>query len=51
MNIMDADKKVYKFNGRLHEDFHLWQARTEAALEAKEVLDVVLTDCVGAGAA
>ena len=41
---MEEGKRVYKFYGKPGEDFHLWTARTEAALEAKEVLDVVTVD-------
>ena len=41
---MEEGKRVYKFYGKQGEDFHLWTARTEAALEAKEVLDVVTVD-------
>lgn len=32
---MEFDKKVYNFNRRPGEDFHLWCVRTESALEAK----------------
>ena len=41
---MEDNKRVYKFYGRPGEDFNLWSARTEAALEAQEVLIVVRND-------
>ena len=46
---MEESKKVFKFEGDPGEDYRIWEARTEAALEAKEVLPVVLTDVVGDG--
>ena len=47
---MEVSKRFYKFFGRPGEDYQLWCARTEAALQAKEVLDVVLNDPFEAGA-
>ena len=41
---MEYDKRVYKFDGNPGEDFRVWQVRTEAALEAKEVLQAIRTD-------
>ena len=46
---MEDSKRLQKFYGRPGEDYHLWAARTEAALESKEVLDVVKNDIVGSG--
>ena len=45
---MEDSKKFFKFHARPGEDFDLWAARTEAALEAQEVFEVVGTDVVGA---
>ena len=45
--VMEDSKKVYRYFGKPGEDFHLWQARTEAALQAKEVLYVVESDILG----
>ena len=45
---MEETKKIFKFEGEQGEDFHIWSARTEAALEAKDVLSPVLTDMVDA---
>lgn len=42
--IMEDSKRVYMFYGKSGEDFHLWCARTEAALQAKDVLHVVIVD-------
>lgn len=44
---MEDSKRFYKFYGPRGEDFELWATRTEAALQAEEVLDVVLQDHVG----
>lgn len=44
---MEDSKKIHKFYGKPGEDFHLWCARTEAALQAKEALSVVLNDALG----
>ena len=44
---MEDSKRFHKFYGRPGEDFELWAARTEAALQAQEVLDVVVQDYVG----
>ena len=44
--VMEEVKKIYKFDGEEGEDYHIWAARTEAALEAKDVLSVVLTNMV-----
>lgn len=41
---MEDSKKVHRFFGKSGEDFHLWEARTEAALESKEVLYVLQSD-------
>lgn len=46
---MDEGKRIHKFFGKAGEDFQLWEARTEAALEAKDVLRVVSTDVYGNG--
>ena len=43
---MEEVKKIYKFEGEEGEDYHIWAARTEAALEAKDILSVVLMDVV-----
>ena len=45
---MKDSKKFFKFHARPGEDFDLWAARTEAALEAQEVFELVGTDVVGA---
>lgn len=41
---MEDNKKVYKFYGKPGEDYHLWCARTDAALAGKDALDVVISD-------
>lgn len=41
---MEDSKKIYKFYGKPGDDFQLWCARTEAALEAKEVLEMTQED-------
>ena len=41
---MEDIRKIYKFEGEEGEDFQIWLARTEAALEAKDVLFVVIED-------
>ena len=46
---MEDNKRIYKFFGKPGEDYHLWAARTEAALESKEVLGIVQEDIIGAG--
>ena len=46
---MEDSKRVHKFFGRSGEDYHLWSARTEAALEAKGVLHVVVSDVFVSG--
>ena len=43
---MEDNKKVYKFLAKSGEDFHLWSARTEAALKAKEVHHTVESDII-----
>ena len=45
---MEDSKKCFKFHARPDEDFDLWAARSEVALEAQEVFDVVGTDMLGA---
>ena len=47
---MEDGKKVYKFYGKPGEDSQLWRARTEAALEAKEVMHVVDSDLASSDA-
>ena len=42
--MMEDNKNVYKYLGKPGEDFYLWAARTEAALESKDVLHVVTSD-------
>ena len=44
---MEDNKTFFKFHGRPGEDYELWSARTEAALEAQCVLDVVVINVVG----
>ena len=44
---MGESRRVLKFEGEADEDFHLWMARTEAALQEKEARSVVETDVVG----
>lgn len=44
---MEESRKIFKFNGLPGEDFHLWMARTEAALEDRNAWSVVQTDVVG----
>ena len=39
---------MYKFLGKPGEDFQIWKIRTEAALAAKEALEMVTTNVVGA---
>lgn len=46
---MEDSKRIHKFYGKSGEDFFLWAARTEAALEAKKVWSVVETDVIGDG--
>ena len=46
---MEDNKKIVKFYGRAGEDYHLWAARTEAALQAKKAMSVVITDFVDDG--
>lgn len=41
---MEKDRRIYTFEGNLAEDFQLWQARTQAALEGKECWSVVKTN-------
>lgn len=41
---MEDSKKFFKFFGKEGEDFALWSARTEAALESKECFSVVQRD-------
>ena len=48
---MEENKRVYKFEGDLTEYFHVWAARTEAALEAKDLMFVVTTDIIRDGEA
>lgn len=45
---MADSKRIHKFIGKAGEDFLLWSIRTKAALAAKEVRHVVLTEVVGA---
>ena len=44
---MEQSRRIFKFEGEPDEDFHLWMARTEAALQDKEVWNVVENDVVG----
>ena len=44
---MEDTRRIHKFYGTVQEDFQLWQARTEAALQSKEVLHVVVCDAIG----
>lgn len=44
---MEESRRVFKFEGEPDEDFHLWMARTEAALQDKEVWNVVEADVIG----
>lgn len=41
---MEDNKKIYKFYGKLGEDFHLWAARTDAAMKSKEVYCPIESD-------
>lgn len=43
------DSKIIMFSGKHGEDFQLWLARTEAALEANGVLDVVTNNMLKEG--
>ena len=45
---MEDSRRIHKFYGKPHEDFQLWQVRTEAALQSKELLYVMEADAVGA---
>lgn len=47
--VVEDSKKVYKFGGKYGEDFQLWLARTEAALQAKGVLHAVINDLLKEG--
>lgn len=49
--MIEENRRVYKFEGEAGEDFHIWSARTEAALEAKELMSVVTEDIIGDGTA
>ena len=44
---MEESRRVFKFEGEADEYFHLWMARTEAALQDKEAWSVVETDVFG----
>ena len=41
---MEESRKVYKFEGEEGEDFQIWLARTEATMEPKDVLFVVIEE-------
>ena len=43
---MEDSKNIHKCHGNSGEDFHLWAARTEAALQAKEILYVIESDVI-----
>lgn len=45
---MEDSKRTHKFLGKPGGDFLVWSIRTKAALAAKKVFHVVLTDVVGA---
>ena len=44
---MEQSRRIFKFEGEPDENFHLWMARTEAALQAKKAWNVVENDIVG----
>ena len=44
---MEESRRIFKFEGEPEEDFNLWMARTEAALQDKGAWDVVESDTVG----
>ena len=44
---MEESRRIFKFEGEPQEDFNLWMARTEAALQDKDAWDVVENDVVG----
>lgn len=46
---MEDPKGMHKFLGRAGEDFQLFPAKTEAELDSKEVLNVMLTDVIWTG--
>lgn len=46
---MAGSKRFHGFEGRSGEDFYLWAARAEAALDGKEVLNVFVADVIGDG--
>lgn len=41
---IEDSKNVYIYYEKSGKDFHLWEARTEASLEAKEVKYVIQSD-------
>lgn len=47
--VMEKERKIFTFEKNPCEDFRLWQARTQAALESKEILMVVEQDIIGGG--
>ena len=44
---MEDSKEIHKFFGRPCEDYYLWAARTEAALDAKELQYLLKIDVSG----
>lgn len=43
---MEDSKKIYTFYGKAGEDYHLWCARTQAALESKALLEMIRHDAL-----
>ena len=46
---MEDNKKIFKFFGKPGEDYQLWAARTQAALYAKDVGEVIENDVLSEG--
>ena len=44
---LEDSSRIHKFLGKPYEDFQLWMARAEAALQNKEVLHALVHDPVG----
>ena len=44
---MEESRRIFKLEGEPEEDFNLWIARAEAALQDKDAWDVVKSDMVG----
>ena len=46
---MEDSRKICKFERYAEKNFRVWKARTKSALEAKEVLSVVVEDVIRDG--